>query len=86
MTTEETLAGINIFAAPVIVKHAALQRAEPDSPHKSICPACKVGLLLMRRNKTTFLLENKDNCILCGQMVEYSDIPNNEWMSLHNGD
>ena len=81
--THETLAGINISAEPLIVKHASLTRVD-NSSHKSSCPVCKLGLLLMRRNKETFLLENKDNCVLCGQMFEYSDIPNNELMSLQN--
>ena len=81
----EESAGKNIFAAPIVVSHRSLKRVD-DSPHKSICPVCKLGYLLMRRHNETHLLLNKDNCILCGQMVTYSDVPDNELYSLQTGD
>lgn len=81
MNQNDSLLGINMFAPQITVRHSELRRVD-DSEYKSCCPACKVGLLLMRRNPHSFNLESKDNCVLCGQMVEYTDIPDNQVTSL----
>lgn len=81
----EKLVGININEPPLEVKHSELERADEDSEHKSKCPKCKAGVLLMRRHHETFLLRNFDNCILCGQRFIYTDIEDNKIHSLFNG-
>ena len=45
-----------------------------EGTYKSWCPFCDAGVLLMRRDQETFILEAEDNCIKCGQMVIYDDI------------
>lgn len=81
----EKLSAIN-FKEPVIeVKHSELERVSEDSDHKSKCPKCKMGVLLMYRHHETFLLRNFDNCILCGQNFIYTDIEDNKIHSLFNG-
>lgn len=55
------------------VKHAELKRYS-DSPFRSICPGCNTGLLLVRRDNSTFEIQSFDICSLCGQVVEYEDI------------
>lgn len=45
-----------------------------DSMYKSICPTCKMGLLLVGRDQETLILQEYDRCILCGQRVRYTDI------------
>lgn len=54
------------------VEHAALVRID-GSAYKSVCPACQIGLLVMRRN-AQFQLEPTDRCTHCGQPVYYLDI------------
>ena len=70
----EDLSGSNLYNDPVIVKHAELERENDVSIFRSICPVCKKGMLLVRRNQKTLRLEAEDNCILCGQHFYYSDI------------
>ncbi len=55
------------------VWHADLERASDDSPFRSVCPACKRGTLLVRRDQETFRLLNVDICTLCAQTVVYKD-------------
>lgn len=63
------------FDAPVLeVKHADLERSDDNSPYRSMCPACKVGTLLVCRDPGTFKLRKQDRCCLCGQPVLYLDI------------
>ncbi len=73
MTAEE-LSGYNIYNEPVTVKHAELERANDESMFRSICPTCKKGYLMVKRNQKTFKLEADDHCILCGQHFLYADI------------
>jgi hypothetical protein len=67
----------SIFAAygrkPLVVEHASLERAD-GSAYRSKCPACKDGILLVRRNQETMEILAEDNCIACGQKFVYSDI------------
>lgn len=65
--------GKNIDNPVKKIRHQDLARSG-DSPYKSQCPECFQGLLLVRRNRETLQLESLDNCILCGQMFEYTDI------------
>lgn len=81
----EKLAGINLHEPVLEIKHSELERADADSDHKSKCPKCKSGVLLMFRHPETFLLRDFDNCILCGQHFRYTDIPDNKIHSLFNG-
>lgn len=68
------MAGKNKDRLPVEVAHADLERDSEDSIFRSTCPVCKVGLLCVSRNRETFDLEAKDRCLLCGQVVIYTDI------------
>lgn len=59
---------------PVLeVLHAALKRWG-GSFFKSKCPACGDGLLMVRRDNVTLVLQEFDNCVACGQQVRYLDI------------
>ena len=62
----------NYSAAPIHVKHAELERSD-ESPYRSVCPACKEGVLLVGRDDEMKLMA-VDNCILCGQTFVYDDI------------
>ena len=67
------LSGININKESIKVKHSELERTD-DSIHRSSCPVCKEGTLLVRRDFDSFEIEADDHCILCGQKFIYSDI------------
>lgn len=71
----DALAGLNFSADPIIVKHASLKSID-NSLYRKSCPVCYHGTLLVRRNNKTFVLEEIDVCILCGQHVKYQDIDN----------
>ena len=59
---------------PIIeVKHADLERFG-ESLYRSECPKCGKGLLLVGRDNKTFILQEYDLCILCGQKFRYLDI------------
>ena len=70
----EKLAGCNLHQPSVIVEHKNLERYSDNSIFKSICPKCKVGVLLVSRDTVTFELLDHDRCLLCGQLYIYSDI------------
>lgn len=57
---------------PFPIKHAKLTRTD-DSIHRSNCPFCEEGTLLVRRNEQGQLLK-EDRCILCCRAVIYTDI------------
>jgi hypothetical protein len=82
MVVDSSLIGKNINMPTLTVKHSELERIQSDSPHKSLCPVCEEGYLLMIRHPDTSFLRNIDSCVLCGQMYEYSDIPDNKLPSL----
>ncbi len=65
----------NIDRPPLRVRFFDLERYDPERErdHKSICPACGDGLLLMHRDSRGRLLA-EDICALCGQHVVYTDI------------
>jgi len=69
----EELSGININEEPLHVNHSDLKR-DNDSPFRSTCPVCEVGLLLVQRDTETLELLEQDRCILCGQLFIYCDI------------
>jgi hypothetical protein len=58
---------------PVTIKHSSLERAD-ESPYRSNCPACKDGILLVRRDQKTLEILAEDNCVSCGQRFVYSDV------------
>ena len=67
----------NFSAPPIKIKHSKLTLSDQGvdgSKFRAICPKCKKGILLVRRNDTTYILEANDRCILCGQLVIYTDI------------
>jgi len=66
--------GENLKKEGIRIKHKDLQRISVNSTYTSECPICKVGVLLMRRNKETFKLEQEDICVFCGQCFIYIDI------------
>ena len=58
---------------PIIeIKHADLERYG-DYMYRSVCPKCG-GLLLVGRDSDTFVLQEYDRCVLCGQQYRYLDI------------
>lgn len=73
---------VNINKPRLLVKHAELELISDNSHYKCCCPACERGILLVARHHETFMLLSIDRCILCGQEVEYIDIPNGELMAL----
>jgi len=68
------IVGSNLYNNPISVKHAELERVGDNSIFRSVCPVCKEGMLMVRRDSKTFKLMPEDNCILCGQEVFYADI------------
>lgn len=67
------LAAKNVREPVLEIPHAELERIG-DSPYRSRCPKCHKGILMVRRNQETFVLEELDRCLLCGQAVRYLDI------------
>jgi hypothetical protein len=63
----------NIEKPVLRVAHASLTRSD-ISVFRSWCPVCKEGVLLVTRDPRTLRLAAQDNCVLCGQRVEYTDI------------
>lgn len=62
----------NLDSPAIEVKHADLKRYG-ESIYKSVCIKCP-GLLLVGRDSETFILQEYDRCILCGQKYRYLDI------------
>jgi len=71
MTQELALA--NLQLEPLNVKHKELKRIG-DSPFRSECPECGIGLLLIKRDGITFNLQLDDNCTYCGRRFRYTDL------------
>ena len=69
----DKLNAINIHKEAIHVNHAGLERID-ESVYRSVCPVCKEGLLLVRRDDETFEILEKDHCVLCGQQFIYNDI------------
>ncbi len=65
-------AGKNINHTIIDICHSSLKRVG-DSIYRSECPVCKIGMLLVYRNKDLELSE-VDRCIFCGQLFRYTDI------------
>jgi len=65
--------GINKNEPVIEVYHKDLTRVG-DSAYKSDCPKCKDGVLLIYRDPITFVLQEYDCCVLCGQHFKYLDI------------
>jgi hypothetical protein len=66
----------NIAKPPLHVLHAELERVSEDSAYKSVCPACKGGLLAVHRvmgSVQGHVLLRHDRCFGCGQQVVYQD-------------
>ncbi len=69
-----TIAAENINKKPITVRHSNLKRCD-DSIYRSVCPVCKEGILLVRRDNNTGKITNKDRCLSCGQAFIYEDLP-----------
>lgn len=68
---------------PLEVRHKNLKRVQEDSAFKSECPSCETGLLLVKRNMETFVVENEDICTHCGQRFKYIDIEQNSMILVY---
>lgn len=66
--------GCNMAEPVMEVHHSDLNRVGKNSMYRSRCPKCREGVLLVRRNLTTFQLAEYDQCIFCGQVFRYLDI------------
>jgi hypothetical protein len=64
---------INLDKPVLEIKHADLSSWD-DSLYERKCPVCDDGLLLVRRNFNTLVLEEYDMCVACGQRVRYLNI------------
>lgn len=73
MRTKKPTAFQNAGKDLLPVLHSTLKRFSNESAYKSICPACKQGVLLIRRNDKTFTLERMDICTFCVQFIWYRD-------------
>ena len=58
---------------PIKLYHRALLPVG-DSLYKRECPFCGKGIFLVTRDRDTFQLEEYDNCIFCGTVVQWMDI------------
>lgn len=65
--------GANLEKAPLRVAHASLTKVSEKSDFKVECPACRRGMLLVRRDPETLGLVRNDNCIFCAQRYVYTD-------------
>lgn len=65
--------GDNIREPVMELKHADLKRSD-HSQYRSACPACRIGILPVTRDPSTFKLQDIDHCLYCGQQVKYLDI------------
>ena len=72
-TDMERLVGINLNKPIIHVNHSDLERSDENSMFRSNCPECKVGILLVARDKVTFKIIPYDRCTLCGQSFYYDD-------------
>ena len=70
----DDLAGVNLGKPAISVRHSELERLDEDSLFKSCCPACKKGILLVRRDSQTLEVSKIDRCVLCSQLFEYEDL------------
>jgi hypothetical protein len=57
------------------VEHRNLQSpGDSDSALARVCPFCQDGRLLVTRDPVSYVLQELDVCLLCGQRVKYADI------------
>jgi len=57
------------------VEHYRLDPADRlSNKWASACPVCGDGMLMVRRDPQSRVLQDIDNCLLCGQVVIYADI------------
>lgn len=74
MKEAQKVAAKNLDKQPLKIAHADLERDGKHSAFRSVCPTCKLGVLLVQRDQKTLRLIAEDRCILCGQAVIYTDI------------
>ncbi len=73
ITCVKNLRGENVFNSVEHVNFFDLQRYE-DGSHKSWCPVCRDGVLIMWRDPENGFLKKEDQCLDCGQRLIYDDI------------
>lgn len=73
LIAHEDLIDINARAKIIAIGHKDLILTG-DSPISVFCPVCKVGILKVWRSQKTTELLKYDQCGLCGQRVEFTDI------------
>jgi len=66
--------GINRLRPRKRVRHADLERAYATSAYKSVCPECKVGVLLVVRDFSSLRPLRNDRCTICCQRFIYTDL------------
>lgn len=79
--SKDKLAAANRNKPRLLLKHSDLERSG-ESDYNRLCPECKRGVLTMSRDPNTFMLLSVDRCLLCGQEVEYTDIPDRKLSAL----
>ena len=79
--SKDKLAAANVNKPRLSVKHADLELSG-ESDYHCVCPVCIRGTLSVKRDPNTFTLLSVDRCLLCGQEVEYTDIPNGKLSAL----
>ena len=45
-----------------------------DDAYRRECPFCGRGMFLLGRDKSTYVLQENDRCLYCGQQIRYMDI------------
>lgn len=63
----------NVTKPLLYVYYADLAETETPNALRRDCPVCAAGRLLLRRDKTTLEILSDDNCILCGQRIQFMD-------------
>ena len=68
---------VNIEHATKTVDYNVLERIEGASSTalKRKCPECDNGILLLTRHRHTLQILMYDNCMVCGQSFEMTNIP-----------
>ncbi len=64
----------NTKSSTVAVYWSRLLPVGDDSAYRRECPFCEDGIFLVGRTRATFVLEEFDHCISCGQTIRYIDI------------
>lgn len=64
----------NLENPTIAVYWSRLLPVGDDPVYRRECPFCEDGIFLVGRNRGTFVLEEFDRCVSCGQSIRYIDI------------